>query len=144
MGGGGGEASNLKGLPVLLLEKATAAHSSVLAWRILGTAEPGGLPSMGLHRVGHDWRDSAAAAGVLLLGSCGEKWVRWAKGTRSGLQAAAHQPGGSTSSWVERIQTRQTPPRPPAPALSGAWPPPRPPLCSLLTLTPVGLAHCPL
>ena len=32
------------------------------AWRILGTAEPGGLPSMGLHRVGHDWSDLAAAA----------------------------------------------------------------------------------
>ena len=36
------------------LEKETATHSSVLAWRILGTGEPGGLPSMGLHRVGHD------------------------------------------------------------------------------------------
>ena len=36
------------------LEKPTATHSSVLAWRIPGTAEPGGLPSMGLHRVGHD------------------------------------------------------------------------------------------
>ena len=36
------------------LEKETAAHSSVLAWRIPGTEEPGGLPSMGLHRVGHD------------------------------------------------------------------------------------------
>ena len=35
-------------------EKAMATHSSVLAWRIPGTAEPGGLPSMGLHRVGHD------------------------------------------------------------------------------------------
>ena len=32
-----------------------AAHSSVLAWRIPGTGEPGGLPSMGSHRVGHDW-----------------------------------------------------------------------------------------
>ena len=36
------------------LEKEMAAHSSVLAWRIPGTVEPGGLPSMGLHRVGHD------------------------------------------------------------------------------------------
>ena len=36
------------------LEKEMATHSSVLAWRILGTREPGGLPSMGLHRVGHD------------------------------------------------------------------------------------------
>ena len=36
------------------LEKETATHSSVLAWRIPGTGEPGGLPSMGSHRVGHD------------------------------------------------------------------------------------------
>ena len=39
-----------------------ATHSSVLAWRIPGTREPGGLPSMGSHRVGHDWSDLAAAA----------------------------------------------------------------------------------
>ena len=44
------------------LEKEMAAHSSVLAWRIPGTGEPGGLPSMGLHRVGHDSSDLAAAA----------------------------------------------------------------------------------
>ena len=36
------------------LEKEMTTHSSVLAWRIRGTGEPGGLPSMGLHRVGHD------------------------------------------------------------------------------------------
>ena len=36
------------------LEKEMATHSSVLAWRIPGTGEPGGLPSMGSHRVGHD------------------------------------------------------------------------------------------
>ena len=36
------------------LEKEVATHSSVLAWRIPGTGEPGGLPSMGSHRVGHD------------------------------------------------------------------------------------------
>ena len=39
-----------------------ATHSSVLAWRVPGTAEPGGLPSMGSHRVGHDRSDLAAAA----------------------------------------------------------------------------------
>ena len=39
-----------------------AIHSSVLAWRIPGMVEPGGLPSMGSHRVGHDWSDLAAAA----------------------------------------------------------------------------------
>ena len=36
------------------LEKEMATHSSVLAWRIPGMGEPGGLPSIGLHRVGHD------------------------------------------------------------------------------------------
>ena len=46
------------------MEKEMASHSSVLAWRIPGTGEPGGLPSMGLHRVGHDWSDLAAAAAV--------------------------------------------------------------------------------
>ena len=39
-----------------------ATHSSVLAWRVPGTVEPGGLPSMGSHRVGHDWNDLAVAA----------------------------------------------------------------------------------
>ena len=43
------------------LEREMATHSSVLAWRIPGTGEPGGLPSMGSHRVGHDWSDLAAA-----------------------------------------------------------------------------------
>ena len=46
------------------LEKEMATHSSVLAWRIPGTGEPGGLPSMGLHRVEHDWGDLAATAAV--------------------------------------------------------------------------------
>ena len=41
-----------------------ATHSSVLAWRIPGMVEPGGLPSMGSHRVGHNWSDLAAAAAV--------------------------------------------------------------------------------
>ena len=39
-----------------------ATHSSVLAWRIPGMGEPGGLPSKGSHRVGHDWSDLVAAA----------------------------------------------------------------------------------
>ena len=43
------------------LEKEMTTHSSVLAWRIPGTGEPGGLLSMGLHRVGHDWSDLAVA-----------------------------------------------------------------------------------
>ena len=42
-----------------------ATHSSVLSWRIPGTGEPDGLPSMGLHKVGHDLSDLAAAAAYL-------------------------------------------------------------------------------
>ena len=48
------------------LEKEMATHSSVLAWRIPGTGEPGGLPSMGSHRVGHNWSGLAAAAAANL------------------------------------------------------------------------------
>ena len=44
-----------------------ATHSSVLAWRIPGMVEPGGLPSMGSHRVGHDWSNLAAAAARLVI-----------------------------------------------------------------------------
>ena len=51
------------------LEKAVATHSSTLAWRIPETGDPGGLPSMGLHRVGHDWGDFAAAAAAWLIHS---------------------------------------------------------------------------
>ena len=43
------------------LEKEVATHSSVLAWRIPRMGEPGGLPSLGSHRVGHDWSGLAAA-----------------------------------------------------------------------------------
>ena len=44
-----------------------ATHSSVLAWRIPGAGEPGGLPSMGSHRVGHDWSNLAAVAAAWYL-----------------------------------------------------------------------------
>ena len=44
------------------LEKEMATHSSTLSWKIPGTVEPGVLPSMGSHRVRHDWSDLAAAA----------------------------------------------------------------------------------
>ena len=49
------------------LEKAMAPRSSALAWKIPRTEEPGGLPSTGSHRVGHDWSDSVAAAVVFLV-----------------------------------------------------------------------------
>ena len=46
------------------LEKEVATHSSVLAWRITGMGEPDGLPSMGSHRVGHDWSDLATTRAI--------------------------------------------------------------------------------
>ena len=49
------------------LEKEMATHSSVLAWRIPRMWEPGGLPSIGSHRVEQDWRDLAAAAAATLF-----------------------------------------------------------------------------
>ena len=49
------------------LEKEMATHPSVLAWRIPGTGEPGGLLSMASHRVGHDWSNLAAAAAVTAM-----------------------------------------------------------------------------
>ena len=52
------------------LEKEMATHSSVLAWRIPGMGEPGGVPSLGSHRVGHDWSDLAAAAAILHILVC--------------------------------------------------------------------------
>ena len=47
------------------LEKEMATHSSVLAWRIPGTGEPGGLPSVGSHRVGRDWSDLVVVVAVV-------------------------------------------------------------------------------
>ena len=51
-----------------------ATHSSVLAWRIPGTGEPGGLPSMGSHRVGHDWSDLAISNFTLPTRSSQNSW----------------------------------------------------------------------
>ena len=48
-----------------------ATHSSVLAWRIPGTGEPGGLPSMGSYRVRHDWSDLAAAGKASIVANVG-------------------------------------------------------------------------
>ena len=64
------------------LEKEMATHSSVLAWRIPGTGEPGGLPSMGSHRVGHDWRD-LAADGYTRKNWCPGEGVGWTYGAKS-------------------------------------------------------------
>ena len=57
------------------LEKEMATHSSILAWRIPGTAEPGGLPSKGSHGVGHDWSDLAAGPPPALSLHTYAKWT---------------------------------------------------------------------
>ena len=53
------------------LEKEMATHSSILAWRIPGTREPGGLPSMGSHRVGHN-RSNLVVVVVVVMGGCAQ------------------------------------------------------------------------
>ena len=59
------------------LEKEMATHSIVLAWRIPGTGEPGGLPSLGSHRVGHDWSNLAAAAAAVFRGEKNGSLIGW-------------------------------------------------------------------
>ena len=57
------------------LEKEMTTHSSVLAWRIPGTGEPGGLPPVGSHRVGHDWGELAIAAARIVVKKKKKKFV---------------------------------------------------------------------
>ena len=52
------------------LEKEMATHSSILAWRIPETEEPGGLPSMRSHRVGHDLKRLSSSSSIIPLGMC--------------------------------------------------------------------------
>ena len=54
-----------------------ATHFIVLAWRIPGMAEPGGLPSTGSHRVGHDWSDLAAAAAAPSVTQDSNEWTHY-------------------------------------------------------------------
>ena len=59
------------------LEEEMATHSIVLAWRIPGMGEPGGLQSLGSHRVGHNWSDLAAAAALKVWLEVGQHWHHW-------------------------------------------------------------------
>ena len=81
------------------LEKEMATHSSVLAWRIPGTGEPGGLPSMGSHRVRHDWCDLAAAAAAST--SCLSSSILSCIGDRNGnpLQCSCLENPRDWGSW---------------------------------------------
>ena len=66
------------------LEKEMATHSSVLAWRIPGTGESGGLPSMGSHRVRHDWSDAAAAAAAAVAAAVAAV-IPWSSHSQAGV-----------------------------------------------------------
>ena len=71
-----------------------ATHSSILAWRIPGMGETGGLPSMGSHRVGHDWSDLAAAAKEI------GKWLPlWLSGKESTCQCRRCR----FNPWIRKI-----------------------------------------
>ena len=72
-----------------------AIHSSILAWRIPGTEEPGGLPSMESHRVGHDWSDLAAAAATAIL----PKSQRHLSHSTTPPSSVARYVAGERSAW---------------------------------------------
>ena len=79
------------------LEKEMATHCSVLAWRIPGTAEPGGLPSKGSHRVGHDWSDLAAA-----LAAASSRYQGFPVGS-DGQKSTCHCRKPGFNPWVGKI-----------------------------------------
>ena len=100
-GGSSYTPSELRGAHAL--EKEMATHSSVLAWRIPWTVEPGGLPSVGLHRVRHDWSDLAAAAALqeeeLLWTSLQPLSPRWIK---NGLIFVSERDWGMDKQWSDQ------------------------------------------
>ena len=81
------------------LEKEMATHSSVLAWRIPGTEKPSGLLSMGLHRVGHDWSDLAAAAAPKGSSQALPLWLSWYR-----IRLQCRRPGFDP--WVGKMPWR--------------------------------------
>ena len=81
------------------LEKEMANHSSVLAWRIPGTGEPGGPPSMGSHRVGHDWSDLAVAVRK-------EGFLGGTSGTEPACHCRRHK-RRSLNPWAGKIPWRR-------------------------------------
>ena len=90
------------------LEKEMATHSSVLAWRIPRTREPGGLPSMGSHGVGHDWSNLTVAAETQVLASwyfCHTlhlTYTAWSKRTHI---PAHKQKDGARAVWSLSLKT---------------------------------------
>ena len=95
-----------------------ATHSSVLALRIPGTGEPGGLPSMGSHRVRHDWSDLAAvAAQVILWGYSNGSAVKESicnPGNLSSVSGLGRSPGGGNANPFQYACLEN-------PMVRGAW-----------------------
>ena len=81
-------------------EKEMATHSSVLAWRIPGTGEPGGLSSMGSHRVGHDWSDLAAVVAARERQAPRTQQTWWSWNRPYGELGSAR--GGENEPWEEK------------------------------------------
>ena len=83
------------------LEKEMATHSSVLAWRIPGTGESGGLPSKESHRVGHDWLDLAAeAAACPVIGDTSQPSHSWLPPSPSAFNLSQYK---SLFQWVSSL-----------------------------------------
>ena len=91
-----------------MLEKAMATHSSVLSWRIPGMGEPGELPSMGSHRVGHDWSDLAAAAATEGYGN--QYWPIRSSILAWRTPSLTEKPGRPQSTGSERVRHYQKDP----------------------------------
>ena len=99
------------------LEKEMATDSSVLAWRIPGTGEPGGLPSMGSHRVRQDWSDLAAA------GYGNQYWPMRSSILACGIPSLTEKPDRTRSTgpqrvgqdWSNSVCINTPPPRPTPP-----------------------------
>ena len=79
------------------LEKEMATHSSILAWRIPGMGEPGGLPSVGSHRVGHDWSDLACMHAL-------EKEMATPFSILAWRIPGTEEPGGLLSMGLHRVE----------------------------------------
>ena len=109
------------------LEKEMATHSSVLAWRILGMGEPSGLLSMGSHRVGHDWRDLAAAARTIdNTLSCFADTETYTG--REKLTVSCPEAQRSQTSWSQKVDDAdfRWPPHQPIRRISRSWSHPSP------------------
>ena len=87
------------------LEKEMATHSCILAWRIPGAGQPGGLPSMGLHRVGHDWCNLAAVAAAVKEMATHPRTRAWEIPWRE--ESGKLQPMGSHRAGDNRVANQQ-------------------------------------